>query len=199
MKKFSISITSFFIFTLFNLSITGASPHSASQVVSDVVATVKDTVSKERDKISAEQLDQKLRDIISPVFDFREMSRRSLAKHWKEANPQQQKEYVNLFSDLLAKSYLKKIRENVETSNFSIVKEQDAGAGRVVVRTQVEADGVPASIDYRMRQKENAWKVYDVIVENVGLVSNYRSEFAGIIGKEGIEGLLERLREKSAK
>jgi len=185
----------------FLLSCVVASPAfaegEASKVITETVNTVKTTIVENESKLSPQALDSKLRDIITPVFDFREMSRRSLAKHWKQANETQQKDFTNLFSDLLSRNYLKKIRENAGSSDFSVVGEQKAGNKRVVVKTKIDFDGKDAAIHYRMRLKKDAWKVYDVIIENIGLVSNYRSEFSGIVQKDGIDGLIQKLKEKN--
>ena len=168
---------------------------SASETVKKTVDQVRQTVSESEGQVSADELDQKLRDIIAPVFDFREMSRRSLGANWKKATPEQQNEFVGLFSELLARNYLKKIRENVASSAFKLLGEKNKGK-KALVQTMVEYGDDTASIDYRMRQKDEGWRVYDVVVENIGLVSNYRSEFAGIVKKEKITGLIERLKSK---
>lgn len=178
-----------------------SSPKNATDpgaLVQQTVEAVREAVQQESGTLTPEQLDEKLREIIEPVFDFDEMSRRSLGANWKKGKPEQQQEFVKLFSDLLAKNYLKKIRENVADSTLSLVGEKkDAQGKRALVRTVVKYDGEEAAIDYRLRNKGQTWRIYDVVVENIGLVSNYRSEFGGILAKEDFEGLLQKLREKS--
>ncbi len=167
-----------------------------SVAVQNVVEEVRTTVASNKDKLEASALDQELRNIIEPVFDFASMARSSLAQNWEKATPEQQTEFVELFSDLLARSYLKRIRDNVATSEFDLVEEKTKGK-KAIVRTKVTYDkDQTATIDYRMRLKKDSWLVYDVIVENIGLVSNYRSEFASIVKKRKIEGLLSQLRDK---
>jgi len=180
-----------------------------NNAVADVVSkplsaagiTVKATVESVRktvidgQSLTAAVLDKKLRDIIAPVFDFREMSRRCLGANWKKGTPDQRKEFIELFSDMLARNYLKKIRENAKDSEFSLLSEKTNGK-KAKVRTNVTYDGQDVSIEYRLRNKKNAWRVYDVIIENIGLVSNYRSEFSGIVKNEKFDGLLRRLRAK---
>ncbi|MCB0322806.1 MAG: ABC transporter substrate-binding protein [Bdellovibrionales bacterium] len=172
-----------------------AQPSEASETVKSTVEKVRATVTEEQGKTSPEALDGKLREIIAPVFDFEEMARRSLGANWRKASADEQEQFVDLFSDLLARNYLKKIRENVAESDFRLDGETSKGE-KSLVKTIVQFEGEPASIDYRMMKKQGRWKVYDVVIENIGLVSNYRSEFAGIVSKEGISGLLQRLREK---
>lgn len=194
-------LKNFFISSFFSLCMVSSAfaQGQASQVIVDVVKDVKSTVAQSASKDSLE-LDAKLKAVIGKVFDFREMSRRSLAKYWKQATPQQQKDFTSLFSDLLSKNYLKKIRENISESELILKGEQTAGKNKAVVKTDIEvSDGRKAAINYRMRLKKSGWKVYDVIIENIGLVSNYRSEFAGIVQKNGIDGLITKLREKAEK
>ena len=173
-----------------------AEAEKPSETVKRVVEEVRTTVAANEGKVAAEALDEKLREVISPVFDFRSMARSSLAQNWNKATPEQQVEFVDLFSDLLARTYLKRIRDNVATSEFKLLKERTKGK-KAIVNTEVTYDeDQTAAIEYRMRLKNDNWLVYDVKVENIGLVSNYRSEFAGIVKKDKIEGLLVRLREK---
>lgn len=138
----------------------------------------------------------KLREVINPRFDFEEMARRSLGANWKEATEAQQKEFVQIFSDLLARTYLSKI----ETVKPGMVKvdSESVEFPRAIVKTSVTNKGDTFPIDYKLMNNDGAaWKVYDVVIENIGLVSNYRNEFAGIIRKEKFDGLMIRLREKT--
>ena len=167
----------------------------AKEVVQTTIARVRETVISDKDKLSDEELDKNLKDLISPVFDFEEMSRRCLGANWNSATAEEQREFVDLFSALLARTYLKKIKEGVETSKISITGEQIKGES-VLVKSDVVREGDTVKIDYRMLRQGETWRVYDVVIENIGLVSNYRSEFAGIVRKEKMSGLLKRLREK---
>jgi phospholipid transport system substrate-binding protein len=196
LSRFSFVACALFAGSLVVLSPAIASASPAADTVKSTVEKVQAEVVKSEGKVSPEQLEHSLREIIAPVFDFREMSRRSLGANWKKANPEQQEQFVDLFSDLLARNYLKKIRENVAKSGFTLAGEMAKGA-KSLVQTTVDYEGKSASIDYRMREKGGSWMIYDVVIENVGLVSNYRSEFAGIVKKDGIEGLIKLLREKN--
>lgn len=138
-----------------------------------------------------------MREIIEPKFDFDEMAKRSLGAKWKTITPEQRKEFVNLFSELLAKTYLARI-ENVEKGMVTI-KEEKIKFPKALVKTTVDYKGDLFPIDYKLVSKSgDTWRVYDVVIENIGLVANYRNEFAGIIRKEQFSGLLERLKEKNS-
>lgn len=137
----------------------------------------------------------KLRELINPRFDFSEMAQRSLGANWKDITPEQRKEFVDLFSNLLAKTYLSRI----ETVKRGMVKVKDESIDfpRAEVKTLVTNKGDTFPINYKLLNREKNWKVYDVIIENIGLVANYRTEFAGIIRKDTFDGLLKMLREKT--
>ena len=152
-----------------------------------------------------------LRKIIDPRFDFQEMARRSLGANWKELTTAQQDEFVSLFSELLAKTYLSRIEvvqpgmvkvlgeEMLEPASPSTEATSEAPSlttSKAIVRTTVNNKGEEFPIDYKVMLRNDSWRVYDVIIENIGLVANYRSEFAGIIRKEKVDGLMIRLREK---
>lgn len=168
---------------------------SPREKVQTTVEQCKTLVSTKKQALSREQLDQEMRKLLSPVFDFREMAKRCLGSNWNEGNPDQQKEFVDLFSELLAKTYLKKVIDNIEESKIVFPEEKVEG-DKALVKTTIVSSGEQILVDYRLFSKDGVWLVYDVIIENVGLVSNYRTEFAGIIRKEGFDGLLIRLREK---
>jgi len=148
----------------------------------------------------------KLRELINPQFDFSEMAQRSLGSHWKEATVDERAEFVKVFSDLLARTYLNRI-ETVKPGMVKMAGEEmmasspggaaDDASSKALVKTMVTHNGDVFPINYRLFKKDNEWKVYDVIIENIGLVSNYRNEFAGIIRKEKLSGLIQRLKDKN--
>lgn len=139
---------------------------------------------------------EQMREVIGPKFDFDEMAKRSLGAKWKSISATERTEFVDLFSELLATTYLGRI-ENVER-NMVTVKEEKLRMPRALVKTTVDYKGDLFPIDYKLLNGDKGWRVYDVIIENIGLVANYRSEFAGIIRKHKFSGLLDKLRQKNA-
>jgi len=166
------------------------------------IAEVKDTIDKlvhvvetlPGDEHIKERRDR-MREIITPKFDFQEMSKRSLGAHWPEITPEQQKDFVDVFSDLLARTYLARI-ENIRANTVKIDSES-VNYPNAIVKTTVTHKGDTFPIDYKLINVTSKWRVYDVVIENIGLVANYRNEFAGIIRKEQFDGLMKRLREKN--
>ncbi len=139
---------------------------------------------------------EKLRIVINPKFDFREMATRCLGVNWKGRTKEEQNEFVALFSDLLARTYLSKI-ESV-TPGMVQIENQSLEQQKATVRTRISRGNDTFPIDYKLTNKDGSWRVYDVVIENIGLVSNYRNEFSDIIRKDGFDGLLSKLREKTA-
>lgn len=137
---------------------------------------------------------QKLRALINPKFNFAEMSKRSLGPNWNEISSAERAEFTEVFSELLARTYLSKI-ETVKAGMVS-VESENVEATRAVVKTTVVSKGDTFPIDYKLTLNQHGWQVYDVVIENIGLVANYRNEFAGIIRKDKFSGLMERLRKK---
>ena len=136
----------------------------------------------------------KLRDLINPKFNFAEMAKRSLGPNWKALTAEERSEFTEVFSELLARTYLSKI-ETVKPGMVKVKGEQ-VRIPRAIVKTIVISKGDKFPINYKMALKDNVWQVYDVVIENIGLVANYRNEFSGIIRKEEFSGLMERLRKK---
>jgi phospholipid transport system substrate-binding protein len=162
-----------------------------TEVIDDLVKAVADN----KGEANFEARRAKMREIIGPLFDFDEMSQRSLGSNWAAATPEQQKEFVHLFSELLASTYLKRL-ENIEPGMVIMVSDQIKGE-KALVRTKVDYKGDKFPLDYKMVQKGGSWRVYDVVIENIGLVTNYRTEFSGIVRKDKMTGLIEKLRERS--
>jgi phospholipid transport system substrate-binding protein len=138
----------------------------------------------------------KLRELINPKFSFAEMSRRSLGSNWTSLTPEQQGEFTEVFSDLLARTYLSKI-ETVKRGMVTVDSES-IELPKAIVKTMVTSKGDRFPIDYKLMFEEGRWQVYDVVIENIGLVANYRNEFAGIMRKDKFTGLMSRLREKAS-
>lgn len=138
---------------------------------------------------------EKLRVIYKDMFDEMEFSRRTLTRNWNKFTPEQRREFVDLFERVLEKTYLDRI---LEYSNEKIVfyKETMIAEDKAEVQSKVITSSKEVPIYYRMILKNGKWKVYDVVVENVSLVQNYRTQFNEILAGSTPEQLLETLRKK---
>ena len=137
--------------------------------------------------------------IIGEVFDFKELSRRTLGRDWKKMNGEQQKELVELFRTLLQGVYADLLLSYTD-QKVVFDKEKMLKKGRAEVQSNlILSDGRKVPIFYRMTDKSGQWKVYDLIIEGVSLVKNYRTQFRKILAKGSPEKLLEILRKKVGK
>ena len=138
---------------------------------------------------------EKLRLIYKDMFNEVELSRRTLGRNWGKLNPDQQKEFIKLFQQVLEKAYIDKILSYTD-EKIVFSKESPLAENQVEVQTWIVTSSKEIPIFYRMILKDGTWKVYDVVVENVSLVSNYRSQFNEILARNSPEQLLEILRKK---
>ncbi|MEP6678621.1 MAG: ABC transporter substrate-binding protein [Betaproteobacteria bacterium] len=134
-----------------------------------------------------------------PNFDFERMTMLAMGRNWRNATPEQQKQLVDQFRSLLVRTYsgaLNQYRD--QTFDFKPLR-TDPAATDVIVKTEVRRQGqANVPLDYGMVKKDGAWKVYDVIVGGVSLVTNYRDDFASQIQSGGVDGLIKTLVAKNA-
>jgi len=182
---------------LFAISSIAAVAEDPETVVRKTIESVKATVIAERERKAEEGLRGKLEEIIDPVFDFSEMAKRSLGRNWSKGTQEQQDQYLKLFTDLLASNYLDKIKD-IDKSSISFTGNK-VRKRKALVKTLVKTEEVEFPVFYRMYNAKEGWRVYDVVIENVSLVTNFRNEFSSIIRKEDFSGLLVRLQEKIEK
>lgn len=135
---------------------------------------------------------------VLPHFDFQRMTRLAVGKDWRQASPDQQKALVDEFRTLLVRTYSKALTEyRNQVIDFKPFKMQPADTD-VLVRTLVNQPGTkPVQIDYNLQKTEQGWKVYDISVAGVSLVTNYRGTFAEQVSAGGIDGLISSLRTKN--
>ena len=138
-----------------------------------------------------------IRTIANEIFDFAEISRRSLGPHWRGRNPAEQREFVRLFGDLLEHAYVSKI-EGYSGERILYVNEQMDGDVATVRTRLVTKQGTEVPLDYRMLKEGDRWRAYDVLIEGVSLVANYRVQFNSIIRRASYQELVVKLRAKTS-
>jgi len=161
----------------------------AKQVIEKALEALSDPTSQGKERR------QKVKRIVDPYFDYQEMAKRSLGPTWGKLSASQRQEFVQLFAQLLEASYSDKIEKYAQRVKINytgeILEGEYAEVRTVVVRAN---DRIP--LNYRLLQEGGAWKVYDVVIEGVSLVSNYRSQFSRIIHESGYAELVKRLKTK---
>jgi phospholipid transport system substrate-binding protein len=136
--------------------------------------------------------------IVLPHFDFEEMTRLAVGKHWREATAAQRGPLIEEFKTLLVRTYSKALQQYTDQQVEFLPMRGDPTGDDVTVRTEIEQPGgFPIPVYYSLYRADDGWKVYDVVIDNVSLVTNYRSSFAQKIRQDGIDGLLEQLRSRN--
>lgn len=187
-----------FIIVLFlnsGLAFAALSPKEQIKITVDKVLNIlKDPKYKGKDNTQKRRT--ALRNEISKVFDFEEMSKRSLGIYWRERTPQEKKEFVELYKDLLERSYSGKI-ESYSDEKILYQDEKIENYKYAEVKTKIiTTDKKEIPIDYKLYFNGKEWKVYDVVIEGVSLVSNYRSQFNKIIRNQSYQELVKRMKTK---
>jgi phospholipid transport system substrate-binding protein len=139
-----------------------------------------------------------VRKISEEIFDYQETARRALGQHWNARTPEEQREFVQLFADLLDRAYFSKIdRYQGEKVRYGA---ETVNGDEAMVKTMIltRAGGSEVPVDYRLHLAGGRWLVYDVNIEGVSLVSNYRTQFNKIVQTESYASLVQKLRAKDA-
>ena len=182
------------VFFLFSFFAYAGEPMNVTQVnVNKVLDVLRDP--KLKSESAKEIKKQRLRSIYKNMFNEVEFSKRTLARNWDKLNAAQQKEFIELFEQVLEKTYIDKIL-SYTNEKIDFYKESIKSEKLVEVQTKVITSSKEIPIFYRLILKDGAWRVYDVVVENVSLVQNYRTQFNDILAKNNPEHLLEVLRKK---
>ena len=142
-----------------------------------------------------------VKELVLPHFDFELMSRFVLAQDWRTATSAQRERFVGEFRKLLVRTYGRSLAEYSGQSVEFEPMHSEARAGRVTVRSKIkQSDGPPIALDYKLyKKRDDGWKVFDVIVDGVSLVQNYRSSFRSEIRRHGLDALIEQLSQRNAK
>jgi len=135
---------------------------------------------------------------IDEVFSWEEFSKRALARNWNNRTPEERKEFVSLFRQLIADTYMEKTYQYSGESITYLDEKFEGDYGKVTsVFNTIKGTQIP--VEYRVMKKDGAWRVYDIYIEGVSLVGNYRSQFNDIINGSSYEDLVARLKEKLLK
>lgn len=142
----------------------------------------------DREKLIGQAIDKR--------FDWEELARRSLARYWAQRTPEEKKEFIQIYGELLERTYLDKVEgysgETVRYEGETIEGEYSTVKVKILTAKKTEI-----SVEYRLMKKEMNWLVYDISIQQVSLVNNYRSQFNGFLQKSPYQELIRRLKEKS--
>jgi len=193
-KLFCVVLFSFILsLSLLVTAYAGVPTDQMKQTIDKVIDILNNKELKKPVKVKERRT--AIRKAVGEKFDFEEMAKRSLALYWKQRTPEEKKEFVSLYSDLLERSYIKKI-ENYSDEKI-IYTDEKIDDGYAIVKTKIITKrNVEIPIEYKLLKKNNKWDVYDVVIEGVSLVNNYRNQFSKIIRTSSYEELVKRIQNK---
>jgi len=171
----------------------GAATEAIKGTINEVTRILSDANLKKPER--AQERRKLLEKVVGDRFSYEEMGKRTLAAQWQKLSEKERTEFVELFKRLLTNSYADKV-EGYSGEQVHYINERTEG-DYAEVRTKAESGKAEIPLDYRMLNKGGDWRVYDVVVDGVSLVSNYRGQFAKIIRTSGYDDLVKQLREKS--
>ena len=194
-KLFCFLISFFLIFGMTLPAWAGEPTEKIKQTTEKILSIVKDPALKSPAK--AQERKKLIRQAVDERFNWEEMARRALARHWEKRTEEEKKEFVSLFADLLERTYLNKVEgysgEKVRYEGDSV--EGNYASVKMKIITEKNVD-IP--LEYRLRKEAKDWLVYDVSIEGVSLVNNYRTQFNSIITQSSYGNLVKKLKEKTS-
>ncbi len=193
-------ILSLWLFALLPISVAGANA-PAQQLVMDTTTRMLSLIEAERKEIEARPvyIYELVEGVVLPHFDFDRMGRLVLGKHWRKADKAQREQFIKEFSFLLVRTYATAMMDYSGQEVSYLPFREGKDKGDVVVRTEIDQKGgFPIPIDYSLHFKGGKWKVYNVKIDAVSLVLNYRTTFSSEIRKlNGIDGLIAQLQKRN--
>jgi phospholipid transport system substrate-binding protein len=190
---------------LWSAAATAATPDpkaSPEKFVQDVANEALDVLKRDpvlRSGVNLDRVNQVVEQHILPYVDFQKTTRLAAGRYWRQANADQQQRLAQAFRGTLIRTYSGALsRVSASTTITMRPFRGDAGAKDVVVASNIsQSNGQPVEVDYRLEQSADGWKIYDLNVENIWLIENYRNQFSQEITKGGVEGLITALNQRN--
>ena len=163
---------------------------TVNQVINKSLPVLRDR------KTPLPQRRRELRDLLEQHFDFADMARIALGYHWRELGPTQRAQFTQLFTAFIEYAYLSKIQD-YSGQDVAVLGQNPEGEGFARVSTQIIQPGKqPIKVDYLLRQIAGDWKIYDVTVDSISIIANYRNQFNRVINEQGFDKLMAEMRAK---
>ncbi|VAX06253.1 hypothetical protein MNBD_GAMMA26-989 [hydrothermal vent metagenome] len=179
----------------------------STQVIADGVQTPEAVIKEVSDELKIILRDNRERiktdrayvfrladEVVAPHVDFYRLSSLALGKHWRRATPAQQQEFMRQFQRMLVRTYATAFREFGDWSMRFLPRHDAQDADNVIVRSEIQRPGAtPVTVSYRMHRNNGVWMAYDVVIEGISLITNYRSTFSKEVRRNGMDGLIKRI------
>jgi phospholipid transport system substrate-binding protein len=195
-NQLSATLRDAIFFLCFCVAPGHAAARTPSEIIQETVNSVLSTL--QNSTLNDDSKRRQVKGIISDHFDYRAMSSRVLATNWKQTDQAQRRRFTSLFKELLTNTYWRKI-SGYDDETVEVVGEKIRNGKLATVNTLIRTGTVDIPVDYKLyRRDDGTWRAYDVVIEQVSLVRNYRGSFQTIVHDVGIEGLLTQLATKVA-
>jgi phospholipid transport system substrate-binding protein len=189
------------IFFLLNAAVTATAQPRPLEVLKPAIDSVIAILNNPKYKTDDQALKTQQRDqiwqTVNGIFDFEELSKRALARNWRIFNADEQKKFTTVFGGFLGNTYIDKLQGEYHNEKIVYGNEQIVDQKWALVRTKIIREALEIPFDYKMKLINGQWKVFDILVEGVSLVKNYRTQFNSLLRKEKPAQLIERLEKKS--
>jgi phospholipid transport system substrate-binding protein len=185
----------FFCILLPAPSRAGGPTEQVRGTVDKVLTIVRSSHATSKAQMEAQRA--QLVEVIYPRFDFAEMAKRSLGRHWAGRTPEEQREFVTIFAAMLGRSYADNI-ESYTSQNVLYIREREDQSYAEVDTKIVTEKRPPVTINYKLHSVNKEWKVYDLVIEDISVVNNYRSQFDRVIARSSFEELVRVMKEKQS-
>jgi phospholipid transport system substrate-binding protein len=192
----SLMVLLLFVVPAADVVAVAVSPSPREQLKSSIDEILDVLRQRQRDPAAAVDLDALAERLFRERFDIEYTTRLCLGRYWRDLNDRKREEFVNTFAELLKSTYIGRVEEYRD--EVVVYGSERIEGDKALVKTVVVSKGVEIPLDYKLVLRDGYWYVYDVIVEEVSLVRNYRSQFNSFLEKQSIADLLQRLREKIA-
>jgi len=196
-NKYLLSACLFLIFSQVQAVQAALEPQALIESVANETLT-RVRADKEKIKKDPQYINELVNELVLPHFDFETMSKWALGKHWRKAKKIQRDQFIEEFKSLLVRTYGTSLSEYSDQVIKYMPFRGELASGDVTVRSEVEQPGgFPIPIDYKLHKKNDGWKVYDVKIDDISLVANYRTSFSKQIRESGIDELIKKLASKN--
>ncbi len=198
--KYVASILTLMLCLSTHVTLAADAMHPAAALVTQTADKIQTQLRAERDVVTKnpKRVYELVEQIVLPNFDFKSMSASVLGKHWRTASDDQKQRFTQEFKLLLVRTYAKALVDNMDRKITTQPLRANEGATEVTVRTEIpQQGGFPLPINYSMELKDGAWKVFDVDIDGISMVKNYRSTFANEVKQGNVDDLIKKLTDRN--
>ena len=196
------NLFSIFILLASSMSLSAfADERTPEQIVEQTSSEILQIINEQSERIKTEEgyVNQVIDDLVLPVIDLQSMGKLILGKHWKTASDEQRQQFIEQFKAMLIRTYAKSIADYGHAKVTVLPSQTEQKKKRHRVKSELDlGTGTPLQVDYVFRRKDDSWKVFDLVVDGLSLIKNFRTSFSQEISETSLDALIERLKNTNA-